>query len=202
MSQTSAIAGALILAYIVFITVRGELTGYLQDLGIVSGETPPASPNYNTQSTTQSQSSGSSSGSSSGVGGGGSTSGGPANQSGSTVPGTGSQTNNPGGSTVGPTTPYGQAPGTLPGSANSTITYPNFGIDPGNIGELPELPGLTPVSAPPVYAPINQGGGVTIQNPGGLAPVQLPNQNPPDNQYPPDGSAGGPIDPGDTGDFG
>jgi hypothetical protein len=34
MSQTSAIAGALIIAFIVFVTVRGELTGYFKVLGL------------------------------------------------------------------------------------------------------------------------------------------------------------------------
>lgn len=34
MSQTSIIAGALIIAYIVFVTVRGELPAYLAMLGV------------------------------------------------------------------------------------------------------------------------------------------------------------------------
>lgn len=34
MSQSSVIAGALVLAFVVFITVRGELPGYLGVLGI------------------------------------------------------------------------------------------------------------------------------------------------------------------------
>jgi hypothetical protein len=37
MSQTSIIAGALIVAFIVFITVRGDLPGYLQVLGVAGG---------------------------------------------------------------------------------------------------------------------------------------------------------------------
>lgn len=36
MSQTSIIAGALIIAYIVFVTVRGELPAFLDVLGIGS----------------------------------------------------------------------------------------------------------------------------------------------------------------------
>lgn len=37
MNQTSIIAGALIVAFIVFITVRGELPCYLKVLGISTG---------------------------------------------------------------------------------------------------------------------------------------------------------------------
>lgn len=43
MSQTSIIAGALIVAFIVFITVRGDLPGYLQVLGVAGGGTAMAS---------------------------------------------------------------------------------------------------------------------------------------------------------------
>lgn len=39
MSQTSIIAGAFIVAFVVFITVRGELPCYLEVLGISSGGT-------------------------------------------------------------------------------------------------------------------------------------------------------------------
>lgn len=37
MNQTSIIAGALIVAFIVFVTVRGELPCYLKVLGISTG---------------------------------------------------------------------------------------------------------------------------------------------------------------------
>jgi hypothetical protein len=36
-SQTSIIAGALIVAFIVFVTVRGDLPGYLEVLGVAGG---------------------------------------------------------------------------------------------------------------------------------------------------------------------
>jgi hypothetical protein len=36
-SQTSIIAGSLIIAYIVFVTVRGELPAYLSVLGVGGG---------------------------------------------------------------------------------------------------------------------------------------------------------------------
>ncbi len=46
MNQTSAIAAALIIAFVVFITVRGELPGYLS---VFTGTAPPA---VSTQSVT------------------------------------------------------------------------------------------------------------------------------------------------------
>jgi hypothetical protein len=41
-NQTSVIAAAMVIAWVIFITVRGELQGYLKVLGIGSGAAAPA----------------------------------------------------------------------------------------------------------------------------------------------------------------
>lgn len=59
MSQTSAIAGSIILAFIVFITVRSELPCYLGVLGISSGAGGKCpSPKIGSTSTSSTSSSG------------------------------------------------------------------------------------------------------------------------------------------------
>jgi len=43
LSQTSIIAASLVIAFVVFITVRGELPAYLSIFGVGSGSTPAGS---------------------------------------------------------------------------------------------------------------------------------------------------------------
>lgn len=152
--QTSVIAGSLILAFIVFITVRGELTGYLQDLGIVSGETPPAASPITTSSNSQTfglSSGGGSGGSAGGASGGssGSSSGGTANQGGSTIPGTGSNPSGGGSYNPGSGNSGGVPPSQMPGS--TTLVCPpgsapdvsgNFCIPTMSQGDQPECAGF------------------------------------------------------------
>ena len=55
MRQSSVIFAALIVGFLVFITIRGELTGYLQVLGIApGGAAPPASASGSTGTQTTS----------------------------------------------------------------------------------------------------------------------------------------------------
>jgi hypothetical protein len=160
--QSSVIAGALILAYILFVTRRGELTGYLQDLGIVSGESSPVSNPYTTSSVTVSQSPQQQQ-----SGGGG---GAPGAQGAPGAPGAPGATG-PAGASVSST--VGSGGGTSTNSQITGYTNPDTGepVLGGTTGggvaitpstpTLPGVPGLPPVELPPI------GGGDTGGDGGG-----------------------------------
>lgn len=172
MDQTSVIAGSLILAYIVFITVRGELTGYLQDLGIVSGETAPTAQPYTTSSQTVTQgpqiiqSGGGSSG-----GGGGSTGGG--SGGGGTVGGPSTPTT--------PINPNGQPPNTVP---NATSVVCPTGYTADSTGNCVKS-SVSGYGGGACNGFIDPNTGVCVENPN--------ETNPPDNTTPPDSGGGGYI---------
>jgi hypothetical protein len=173
LDQTSVIAGALILAYIVFITVRGELTGYLQDLGIVSGETPPPSQSFLTTSQTYGQLPSVSVSVSGGGGGGGG--------GGTTVPGTGSQM--PSGTNTSKCGPFGCPPESVPGATTGGTTQVPENPNPPSAGNPSPVPGGTGSYPGPLPMPGDgsepppdwQGPLPPAGEPGvGLPPVELP----------------------------
>lgn len=175
MNQTSVIAAALVLGYIVFVTVRGELPVWLQVLGITPGLSGP---------TTTPAPAGGGKGSSSGGTGGGTNVPLPpgANAPGSSggidpskVPGA---TNNGGvlGTGEAPYDPLGSLGGTY-GAGSSTD--PNAPIGSGTQGPIDLIPLPGESGNPPggIYGG-GTAGSVTPPNPG-MGDVPLPDYNPP-----------------------